>query len=194
MWDVALVLAFLLALVSVPLAGGRLSRLAELRVRGGALVAAALVVQVLVISVVPGVPGWAARAAHLGSYALAVGFLVANRRVPGLWVVGVGTAANAVAIAANGGVMPASASALRAAGSVPVGERFANSTPVAGARLAWLGDVFATPTWFPLHNVFSVGDVLIVAGVLVTVHRVCGSDLWRSRRRLRHPAEVGSSD
>jgi hypothetical protein len=190
---VALVLVAAAVLVSVPLAGGHLGRLAALRLRGALLVAAALAVQVLVISVVPGLPAWAARGLHLGSYALAGAFFFCNRRVPGLWLVGLGAAANAVAIAANGGVMPAAPAALRAAGRVPVGEKFANSAAVEGARLPWLGDVFATPSWFPLHNVFSVGDVAIVVGMLVVAHRACGSDLWRGRRRrLRRPAGSAS--
>jgi hypothetical protein len=192
--DVAVVAVVVLGLVTVPAAGGSLRRLAGLRLRALWLLAVALGLQVLVISVVPGVAGWAQRALHLASYGLAAAFLARNRRVAGLWLVGLGAAANASAIAANGGVMPASSAALRAAGAVPAGEHFANSAAVDGARLAFLGDVFATPRWFPLHNVFSAGDVLIVAGALLVVHRACGSDLWLGRRRrLRRPADAMSA-
>ena len=49
-------------------------------------------------------------------------------------------------------------------------------------KLSFLGDVFAVPASFPVHNVFSVGDVCIVIGAFVLLHTVCGSALVRSRR------------
>ena len=32
-----------------------------------------------------------------------------------------------------------------------------------------LTDIFALPAWLPLHNVFSIGDVLIGVGVAVVI-------------------------
>jgi hypothetical protein len=129
-------------------------------------------VQVLIISVLPD-SGWPSRAAHVATYGLAALFVVANRALPGVLVVAAGGALNLAAIAANGGTMPASESALRAAGVEAVDGRFANSAAVDDARLAWLGDVFAAPSWFPVPTVFSVGDVVIVAGIAVFLHRIC---------------------
>ena len=80
---------------------------------------------------------------------------------------------NLVAISANGGVMPASPSALRASGWTPAPGHFANSAAVADPRLPWLGDVFATPSWLPVHSVFSLGDIVIVAGVAVFLQQTC---------------------
>ena len=68
---------------------------------------------------------------------------------------------------------------------MPEGE-FANSAVVADARLQFLGDVFATPTWLPLHNVFSIGDMILIVGVAVLVHVACGSRLVP--RRFLRPA------
>ena len=52
-----------------------------------------------------------------------------------------------------------------------------------------LGDVFATPSSWPLYNVYSVGDITIVLGVLVLLHGVCGSRLVPRRwRRVPVPA------
>lgn len=177
---------FGLAILSVPAAGGRLTSLVRLELRAGALLAAAIAVQIVVISVVPGdLPGWAAATLHLITYGLAAGFLLANRRVAGLWVVAAGAAANAAAIAANNGVMPASSRALAAAGRAVVTGEFENSAVVAHPRLALLGDVFAVPERVPLANVFSVGDVLIVLGAAAVLHCACGSRLApRSRARL----------
>lgn len=172
-----LVLAgLLLAALSVPLAGGRLSALGDLRFRHTWLLAAGLGLQILVISVVPeGDPGLH-RAAHVVSYALGGAFVVANRRIPFLWLVGAGGGLNLAAIAANDGVMPADPSALRTAG-LALEDGFANSAPVAHPRLGFLGDIFAVPAGWPLNNVFSVGDILIVVGALVLLHRVGDSRL-----------------
>ena len=53
------------------------------------------------------------------------------------------------------------------------GDHFDNSALVAHPRLGYLGDVFAVPRWLPTHNVFSVGDVLILVGVGYLLHREC---------------------
>jgi hypothetical protein len=179
MFLVAIVLASALA---VPLLGGRLGALAEVRPRLPWLLPAALALQVVALDL-PGVPGWLRPPLHVGSYLVAGAFLVANRRLPGMPLVGIGAAANLLAIAANGGVMPASPSALAAAGLPPDPPGFANSAALADPRLAFLGDVLAIPAGWPLANVFSVGDVLIAAGAAVAVHGLCGSRLpWRRRR------------
>ena len=53
---------------------------------------------------------------------------------------------------------------------------FENSAPVDDAHLAFLGDVFAVPAGWPLANVFSIGDVLIVIGAVALVHGACRPD------------------
>jgi hypothetical protein len=174
---VFLLLVFALALASVPLAGGRLTRLAGLRFRGAPLIAGALALQVLIISVVPGWDSWLHDAVHLATYGLAAAFLWLNRRVPGLLLAGAGGALNFAAIAANGGVMPAREGALRTAGLEYGTGDFENSTVVEDANLAFLGDVFAIPEGWPLANVFSIGDVVLVAGVLAGLHVVGRSRL-----------------
>lgn len=164
-----------LIVASVPVFGGRFARLADLRIRHAWVVAVALVVQVLIISVVPGVPHAVGAALHIGTY-VAAGFVVwANRALPGLLVIGAGAGLNALAITVNGGELPASAGAMRAARVSDDVTHYVNSGPLAHPRLGFLGDVFATPSWLPLHNVFSVGDVLILVGAGILVHRTAGS-------------------
>ena len=175
-------LALVAALVSVPLAGGRLTALADLSFRLPGLLLAALAIQVLITSVVAGGDVWLQDAAHLGTYALAGAWVLLNRRVPGLLVVGLGGALNLCAIAANGGVMPADPDALRAAGVLVEAGEFNNSAAIADPRLAWLGDVFATPASWPGANVFSVGDIVIVLGATWGLHRVAGSRLASGAR------------
>jgi hypothetical protein len=166
-----------LAVLSPLLAGGDLRRLGDLRFRGSWVVLLALVAQVVVISVIPGENHAVLASVHLATYAAAGWFVVMNRRVPGILVIAVGAASNALAIAANRGTLPASRSALEHAGLHLNPHEFLNSGVLAHPHLAFLGDVLATPSWVPLANVFSIGDVLILCGVAWGAHRACGSRL-----------------
>jgi hypothetical protein len=175
---VLLTAAIALSLLSVVLAGGRLAALAELRFRHSWAALAGIAVQIGIISVVPaGSPGLHALF-HVGSYLLFGWFVVANRRLPGLWLIALGGALNLAVISANDGVMPATRAALEAAGRDDAAGQFINSTAVAHPHLQFLGDVFALPaSWPVVHNVFSVGDVCLAVGVAVLLHGVCGSKL-----------------
>lgn len=178
-----LVLIVLVGALLVPVLGGRLARLEHTRVRLAWVLPLALALQVLAVSV-PGVPDRLRPALLLASYPVALVFVAANWRLSGVPVVGLGALCNLTAILANGGIMPAAPAALAAAGLAGHPHRFANSAAVAHPRLAVLGDVFAVPRRFPLHNVFSVGDLLIAFGAVIAVHALCGS-LPELRRRLR---------
>jgi Family of unknown function (DUF5317) len=178
-------LAFLLCLLTVPLAGGNVAALANVRMRARWLLAAGLGLQVLIISVVPGGDDRLHAAAHVASYALVAGFVAANWAVPYLWLIALGGALNAVAIAFNGGVMPADPGALAAAGLPADPETFSNSTAVADPVLLFLGDVMWIPASWPVSNVFSIGDVLIVVGAFLALHTIAGSRL--AVRRLAVP-------
>lgn len=171
---------YLLVLASVPVLGGRLGALAELRLARGWLALGAIALQVVVISLLPGGSHGVHAALHVVSYGLLGWFAWANRRLVGVSVIALGGCLNLVAIAANGGVMPLDPDA---AAALPHGSGFANSAAVAHPRLALLGDILPTPASWPVHNVYSVGDVLIVVGVVVLVHVACGSRLGRLRRR-----------
>lgn len=184
-----LLVVFAVAVALVPVFGGRLRSLTDLRLHGIWLIFAALAVQLLLI-VVPGRADSVRVAAHVSTYGMGVGFLFLNRRVPGLWIVATGGLSNFLAIAANGGTLPASPHALSVAGLPLHPGSYANSAALAHPRLLFLGDVFAVPKWLPFANTFSVGDVLIVLGAAYAVHRVAGSRLasrapGRTARRSR---------
>jgi hypothetical protein len=153
-----------------------LRRLADVRLRHIWLVWLALAGQVVLISLLPAQSPGTSATAHVTTYALAGLFAVANHRIPGAIVVGIGGACNLAAIAANGGTMPASPRALAQSGWHATPGHFANSAAVEHPRLSWLGDIFATPSWSPVHSVFSVGDLIIVVGVAVFLHRTCRVD------------------
>jgi hypothetical protein len=173
---VFLVAAVLLSALTVPLAGGRLGALAELGLRRAWAIYAALALAVLGVGL-PRLPDWGRSALLVAAYPVGAVFVLANRWVPGMALAGLGAACNLLAIAANGGVMPASPAARARAGLPPVAAGFENSAVVDDPRLAFLGDVFAIPASWPLSNVFSVGDVLIGLGLAWGLHRVCGSRL-----------------
>lgn len=182
-----LIAALVLAVVTVPLLGGRLGRLADIEIRALWAVAAAIGIQVAIISVFPDSFENLHVPLHFVSYAFAAVFVWMNRHIPGMLIVGVGAALNLIAITANGGVMPASPEALETAGIVHT-KGFVNSTAVDDPKLQFLGDIFAIPDSVPiLDNVFSIGDVLIAIGIVGLVHGVCGSKLvperWRGTGR-----------
>jgi MFS family permease len=170
---VILVVTVLACTLVVPLAGGRLRALADVRLRALAWLWGALGLQLLITVVPVPWPAFAYAPAHMLSYVLAGVFFIANRSVPGLWLVGVGGLLNFLAIAANGGVMPASETAFATAGLSVSEQAFANSAVAAAPRLRLLGDVFALPASWPLANVFSVGDVLIAVGAALALWRLC---------------------
>ncbi len=181
------VLAVLLVL-SPLVAGGKLRRYGDVRIRYGWVVALALAAQIVAIEVLPGAARLGLSAVHVATYVAAGAFVWFNRAVPGLWLVALGAASNGVTIALNGGTLPASASALKSAGIDLDSSEFLNSGVLADPRLPWLGDVFAIPAGWPLANVFSIGDVLILCGVAWGSHRVCGSRLVPRWERPAPPA------
>ena len=178
-------LVFIACVLSVPLARGRLSALGDLQLRHGWLALAGIGVQILIISVITGASEMVSEGVHMLSYFLLGAFAWFNRRIPGVPVILLGGALNFVAIAANGGVMPADPDiAVKMAGE----GGFQNSGGMGDAHLLFLGDIFATPSWFPLYNVYSVGDATIILGIFVLLHTVCGTRLVPRRWRAAVPA------
>lgn len=172
-----LLAACLLALLSPLVVGRWPAGLLLHRWRLPLLVWATLLLQAVLLEAP--LPDGVARVGHSLTYLAALAFLWLNRRVPGALVVGAGAASNGLTIALNGGVLPADPDAVAATGRVESDE-FANSAVVADPVLPWLGDVFAWPAPLPLANTFSVGDVLILLGVVIAA--------WTSTRRLGRSA------
>ena len=69
--------------------------------------------------------------------------------------------------------------ALRIAG-IDTSGGFANSAAVEHPRFFLLGDVIPVPGPWPIGNVLSVGDLVIVAGALILLHVTCRSRLATS--------------
>ena len=173
------IVAILLGVVTVPLAGGQIRRLGYIQFRWPGALIGALGLQILIISILHR-NETLDRPLHLVSYLLSAAFVVANLRIPGLWMIATGGLMNAVVIFANGGVMAASRSAFRIAGVHINSDRFSNSQILAHPKLAFLGDNWAIPSWLPFATTLSIGDVLIALGAIVLIHGVCGSRLFPS--------------
>jgi len=152
---------------------GRILNLASIELRHLWLIWAALVAQVLIMTVIPNLGQTTDVTVHYLTYVAGGLFAWFNRKVPGAWPIFAGGAANLTAIAANGGTMPASMHALLVSGWRPPPGRFANSAAVPHAHLQFLGDIFATPSWMPGHDVFSMGDIYIVGGIVLVIWRAC---------------------
>jgi len=149
------------------LLGGSFANLERLSVRLGGLVVLALLLQLVAFSPVGARAGsTAVITAHVVSYALLLAFVAANLRRRPVALAGIGIILNALTIFANGGYMPATRRALEIAGRLYPGQTSHNSELAGpGTHLLFLADVFAVPSWVPLHNVFSIGDVLIAVGI-----------------------------
>jgi hypothetical protein len=162
--------AVLIGLVIGLLLGGRIGRLADLRLEWAWLAIAALVIQVVLFTdQVYAAAGDLVPLIYLSSTVTVVVVMLRNvRKAPGLIIVTLGACANLAAIIANGGYMPATPEALGI--SEPVGTTYhANSVSTPSPALELLIDRFALPDWVPYSNVFSLGDVLIGAGIVIVM-------------------------
>jgi len=151
------------------LLGGRLERLGAIRFRWAALAVGGLLVQVALFSplIAPAVGDFGPPVYVLSTAAVFVA-VVRNWRIPGMALVIAGAASNLLAIAANGGVMPADPAAIASLG-LDAADGFTNSVVMADPALRPLTDIFAMPTILPFANVFSIGDVLIAVGIALVI-------------------------
>jgi len=198
---VIVVVATAIGILSVKLRGGRLKRMAQLELNGVWIIWAAIIVQTLIFQFrLPFLSQTVVEYVHIGTYVASFLFLWANRHIPGALIIGAGAGANAAAIFANGGVMPANANAWEKSGlpMAALGE-FENSGIESDAHLAFLGDIFYIPEAWPLNNVFSIGDVIIVIGGTYFAHAWCRrahtANVWpapSANDRVDDPARVAA--
>ena len=161
--------AVLAGLIFGLLTGGSPARLGDLRIRWAPLIVLGMVVQLgLFSSPLGNALGDVAPAVYVASNVMVLMAVAGNLAIPGIAVVLAGGASNLLAIAANGGYMPVSHDALTAMGRVPKAD-YSNSAPLDVVFFGPLTDVFTMPTWVPMSNVFSIGDVLIGIGIAVAV-------------------------
>ncbi|MGA3056694.1 MAG: MFS transporter [Candidatus Limnocylindrales bacterium] len=157
------------------LAGGRIDNFANVRLRWLPVLLAAAVARFgLDASLAAGdIPNALRLWLVLATYVLLTAMLLVNRSLPGLTAAALGTAANGIAIVANGGWMPVWQPSLAAAGMdstrVHSGFHTLLTGPVDANFFAHGGplvDIIAIPIPIPmLQSVASIGDVLLAAGL-----------------------------
>lgn len=177
-----LVLAVLgVALVSSLLTGGRLEYSRNWQLRGLWLALGAFVVQTALFT--QWGTGLVGEALVPVVYAVTLGvlvaFLVVNRRVLGIPILLAGLMLNVLVISVNAGRMPASVSALSAAGRVEEANLLeargvaANCVLMSDStRLNALGDNIAIRLGGPVGSAYSIGDLVALAGEAVVVFGV----------------------
>lgn len=165
----------LLCLVVGRLAGGRFSRLGDLRIRWawaiflGFALQAALMLLTRRYGLAPAMR-WSGAAAIVSYLFIFIG-LAANIRSRYFQVIAVGVVMNFLAVAANGGHMPVDRQALIRSGETQLvtmldqgrSGKHALLTPT--TRLAFLGDRLLLPPPYPRPCVFSLGDIPITLGI-----------------------------
>src|SRR5690242_19154518 len=168
-----MLLPLLLSVIPAVLIGwalkGRLTALAELRLRWIWLIVAGLAVQVVAMGYVG--RSWTFVTANrpaiiIGTYLLVVIGLARNWRVPGMAVVALGFALNFAVIVANGGQMPVTRETIEASGQGWLLTETTEGQPVLHSkdillpkdqtRLWALSDIFITPP--PVRRAASLGD------------------------------------
>lgn len=124
---------------------------------------------------------------------LLVGYgLWANRHLKGLWFAALGLLCNTLVIFANGGHMPVSATALRAAGMEHAIDEVTrkydavHSLMDASTRLWILGDLIPLRLGEVYRNVISIGDVYLMIGVALTVLE----GALRAKRKAEEPFDI----
>lgn len=155
--------------------GGNLDNLARLHPRYLWLFFLPLGLQMVAFSPIGSSPEFGltlVKLVYLASMAIAALALALNWRLPGLIWVAVGLMSNFIVIASNGGLMPVSADARQFSGMPPLTGPNLNVLPMTPeTALPWLGDILPLPSWMPLANVYSVGDVLITIGGLIFIQK-----------------------
>ena len=117
---------------------------------------------------------WAA-VCLVSSQIILLAFILLNLRQPGMWIVGIGLASNLLVILANGGLMPISPETVLRLYPTASPQAFQPYLrlgwskdiilPEGSTRLAWLADRFVSPLLVNARYAFSIGDILIAAGV-----------------------------
>ena len=202
-------LALVLALALAWATNGDLRRLGDVPLRHVWLLFVGAALQFIIFP--PGMSNrWLGAAVpylYIASFVMILVALLLNWRVRGVLLAALGVGLNLLAIISNGGYMPASAQAAQRAGItdtyVPLAGGAAgamvhqNSLLAPDPNLLFLGDVFVLelgPIW-PL--VFSVGDVLLGAGVFWLImhctRRPPGKHRVKKRSDTRREAAAGDT-
>lgn len=154
--------------------GGSLKGLIQQELRWRGLVIFAFLIQLVIFTDIPflKITSGATVFFHAVSYLSLMVFIALNLRIKGMPLIGSGIFSNALVIFLNGGYMPTipknllNTAAGRTAQAIAQGDAVHNSAGMTShTLLPWLGDIFYLPSWVPMSNVFSIGDILVAIGI-----------------------------
>ena len=171
----------------------------KIQLRWGALALFALALQAVAIFVPLGLDDVPKRLLFVLSYLVLLVFVVLNFARPGLLIIGVGLLFNFAAIISNGGLMPVTPEAFARIGEsdkiqgLEEGDAIPSQKEVLKSRenthLYFLSDriVWDNPISF---RIFSIGDVVIAGGLVVTLGDLFLPRVKRETRRRESPSRV----
>ncbi len=126
----------------------------------------------------------------LASYLLLLAFVAVNWRRVGIVIIGAGLILNFAPIAANGGLMPIAPEALAEIGELDRIDGLEPGDAISGSknvlrprddtRIQWLSDRLVLDGPF-FDWVYSIGDVVIAAGVVIAVAEIVRPRVTRAR-------------
>ncbi|HEX7166187.1 MAG TPA: DUF5317 family protein [Acidimicrobiales bacterium] len=172
------------------LTGGRLRAMGEAELRWSPAMMAGIALQVASVFV----DGFAGVTLVLASFALIVAFTAMNLTKPGMGVVLVGVALNAIVIGVNGG-MPVRADAIVAAGIADRDEideldfESKRHLETDDDEVTFLGDILPVPF---ARVVLSFGDLVMTVGVADVVVHLMRTGRRGATRVVRPPGQEGS--
>lgn len=113
------------------------------------------------------------------SYGLLIMSLFFNIQFKSMWLIMIGAIANFAAILLNGGSMPIDMDILKKMGfknllsSIESGA-LPHYIPLeeAGGYTRYLGKILTTPNMYPLKQIFSIGDILVVVGIFFLIQNM----------------------
>jgi len=167
--------------------------------RLGVVALLALLAQVIAVRAPLGDDDLPRRVLFVFSYALLLVFVARNITRIGIAVIGIGLLLNLAAIIANGGLMAITPETILKTGDLPddavVGEWLPGSKDVllerGDVRLWFLTDRLTWDAVSPAIRAFSVGDVIIVAGLLITLGDLLLPRLAREPDPAENVAQTG---
>ena len=169
-----------LALVLGNLKGGKLSNLAELKVKGIWLLALAIGMQIAVyIANSKGFslgPTWFVPSLHTLSYGVLILFTLLNYSVPGMKFIALGILLNVLVIGLNHGAMPVDPTYLTMEKQNDLlGSTGSHALMTEATSLAWLADRFFIAIPWLGKQLFSIGDIVIDIGGFTLIYNTLNS-------------------
>lgn len=114
------------------------------------------------------------RIGNVIQYVILLAAIALNVHIPEMRIIGAGTFLNALVLSVNGGMMPASLAAMKAAGipNAICGDTVRHILMTPNTRLNFLADIVPIYLGNPyLSEVASIGDVIIAIGVFILIQR-----------------------